>query len=155
MNTCTVELEKLEERAIFGKWTASNDKTVAADIRALSKQYHSIVSLPEGGVLPYFVLSRNYQKKSGEFELLIGGALEKDGLECLVLPAGEYAKMTIKPKLGFLWGAAIGEAKRYFYTNWILQNTYRALNMEYEYHTEKSVGRHPAIELIFAIERNE
>ena len=30
---------------------------------------------------------------------------------------------------------------------------YEAMNMEYECHTEKSLGRHPEIELFFAVEK--
>ena len=79
----------------------------------------------------------------------------KDELDRFVLPAGEYARITVKPKLGFLWGVAIGEAKRYFYTKWLPESPFEALNMEYEYHTEESVGKHPSITIVFAVQRKE
>lgn len=44
-------------------------------------------------------------------------------------------------------------AKRYFYTRWLPDIPYRAKNIEYEHHTEKSLGRHPEIELFFAVEK--
>lgn len=87
------------------------------------------------------------------FELFIGSVLDKDGLESYVLPASEYAKITVKPKLGFLWGASIGEAKQYFYTKWLPTSSFEALNLEYEYHTERSTEKQPAIDIIFAIRR--
>lgn len=104
-------------------------------------------------VLPYFVLSKDYDAVSNNFEMFIGGYISNSNLESLILPAGEYAKITVKPKLGFLWGASIGEAKRYFYTKWLPKSNYEALNMEYEYHTEKSTGNNPTIDLIFAIQK--
>lgn len=77
----------------------------------------------------------------------------RDGLEALTLPAGIYARMTVRPWLKCLWGPAIGAAKRFFYTRWLPGSFYGAMNMEYEHHTEKSIGRHPEIELFFAVEK--
>ena len=111
--------------------------------------------MPRGSVLPFFVLSRNYDGRNGSFELFVGGALEKDELEQAFLPPGEYAGMTVRPRLGFLWGAAIGAAKRYFYQKWLPQSPYGTLNMEYELHTEKSIRSHPSMVLFFAVKRKE
>lgn len=47
----------------------------------------------------------------------------------------------------------MGEAKRYFYAQWLPNSGYKALNMEYEYHTEKSVSKKPEIEIYFAIDK--
>lgn len=153
MSRLKVNIEYIEQKTIYGLWKKSNDRTVSKDINALSKQYYTVVSMPEGNVLPNFVLSRNYNKQSHDFELFIGSVIDKSGLEICVLSANEYAKITIKPKLGFLWGASIGEAKRYFYRKWLLENPYEALNMEYEYHTEKAIRKHPVIDIIFAIKK--
>jgi len=147
-----VNITKIEQQIIFGIFKSSNDKTISADIKALSADYRSII-LSKEITFPYFVLSRNYDTRSKDFLLFIGSDYEKDGLERFVLPTGEYAKITIKPKLGFIWGAAIGEAKTYFYTKWLPKSPYQALNMEYEYHTERSTEKNPTIDIIFAIER--
>ena len=149
MESPHVSLAALEERTIYGLLRVSCDRTISKDIPKLSKEYKAV--LGQKGALPFFVLSRNYREKDGVFELLIGGLVEKPGLTALILPAGEYAKITVQPKLGFLWGAAIGEAKRFFYTQWLPASPYRPLNLEYECHTEKSVGRHPSIDLYFAV----
>lgn len=79
MTSPEVNIEYIEQRTIFGLWQKSNDKTTSKDIKVLSKRYHEAVSMPEGKVLPYFVLSRNYNEQSRDFELLIGGAIEKSG----------------------------------------------------------------------------
>ena len=147
MSGLEVNLEYIEQQTIYGLWQKSNDKTISRDIKALSKQYHAVVSMPEGKVLPYFVLSRNYNEQSRDFELFIGSMIDKSSLESYVLSAGEYAKITVKPKLGFLWGASIGEAKQYFYTKWLPKSSFEALNLEYEYHTERSTEKQPTIDL--------
>ena len=110
MSKPAVEIVTLGEQAIWGIGRQSGDQTISADIHALSAAYHSLASVPRGSVLPFFVLSRNYDGRNGSFELFVGGALEKDGLEQAFLPPGEYAGMTVRPRLGFLWGAAIGAA---------------------------------------------
>ena len=153
MSRLEVNIEYIEQQTIYGLWRKSNDRTISKDIKALSKQYHAMVSMPEGKVLPYFVLSRNYNEKSRDFELFIGSMIDESGLENYVLPASEYAKITVKPKLGFLWGASIGEAKQYFYTKWLPKSPFEALNLEYEYHTERSKEKQPTIDIIFAIQR--
>lgn len=153
MANLTVEIIKVKETAIFGVWKNSNDKTISKDITSLSNEYRSVVSSPEKTVFPYYVLSRNYNEATKNFEMFIGSTLEKDGLKELTLSSGEYAKITIKPRFGFLWGVAVGEAKRFFYTKWLPVSQYQALNMEYEFHTEKSKNTHPAIDIILAIQR--
>lgn len=153
MSSLDVTIEYMEQQAIYGLWQKSNDKTISKDIKALSKQYHDMVAMPEGKVLPYFVLSRNYNEQSRDFELFIGGLMDKAGLERCDLSANEYAKITVRPKLGFLWGASIGEAKQYFYTKWLPTSPFEALNVEYEYHTQRSTEKQPTIDIIFAIRR--
>jgi hypothetical protein len=102
MPSLEVNIEYIEQQTIYGLWQKSNDKTISKDIKALSKQYHAVVSMPKGKVLPYFVLSRNYNEQSRDFELFIGSVNDKNSLESYVLPASEYAKITVKPKLGFV-----------------------------------------------------
>ncbi len=155
MSGLNVNIEYINQQTVYGLWRKSNDKTISKDIKILSKRYYAMVSIPEGKVLPFFVLSRNYNEQSHDFELFIGSVIDKDGLESYILPANEYAKMTVKPKLGFLWGVSIGEAKQYFYTKWLPTSSFEALNLEYEYHTEKSTRKQPTIDIIFAIQRKD
>ena len=55
--------------------------------------------------------------------------------------------------MGFMWGLSIGEAKRYFYKEWLPKSGFLPLNMEYEYHSEASKGKNPQIDILFAIEK--
>ena len=145
-----------EDRTVFGLSEQSNDKTQSKDVPSLSKRYLATVNKSQGEVIPFFVVSRDYNKDTKDFQLFVGGAIEKDNLETFIITKGIYGKVTIKPKMGFMWGLSIGEAKRAFYMEWIPKSDYTALNMEYEYHTKISTGKNPQIDILFSIEkRNE
>lgn len=152
MNRLSVAiLEEEEDKPVNGLRLTSNDKTQSKDISALSRKYYEMISRKAGEVIPFFVLSKDYDEDTKNFELFIGGLVKNKKLDTTVIPKGLYGKMTIKPKMGFLWGLSIGEAKRYFYTEWLPKSGYVALNMEYEYHTEISKGKNPQIDMLFAI----
>jgi len=151
MESLNVEITELKEKIIYGLWKQSNDKTISNDINTLSEEYYNTIGSTKEIVLPFIVLSRNYDEISKDFEMFIGSTIENNGLKSFTLPAGKYAKITIKPKLGFFWGASIGEAKRYFYMKWLPTSPYQGMNMEYEFHTEKSKEKHPTVDIIFAI----
>lgn len=153
MANLEVRIESLEKRTVYGLWKKSNDRTIRKDIASLSRTYHEIVAIPKGKVLPYFVLSQNYNVENKDFELFVGGNIANDNLECHTISQGSYAIITVRPKMGFLWGLSIGEAKRQFYTKWLLENPYEALNMEYEYHTEKAIEKSPSVDIVFAIRK--
>jgi len=146
-------VENKESMTIFGIFKKSNDKLQTKDIPELSKKYYKTVNKNNGEVIPFFVVSRDYDKDTKDFQLFIGGSIENANLDTLTIPKGLYGKVTIKPKLGFLWGLSIGAAKRAFYTDWLLQSDYTPLNMEYEYHTEISKGKNPQIDILFAVKK--
>lgn len=97
-------------------------------------------------------MSKEYEKKTGSFSLFVGGVILHEGLESAEIPKGLYGRIAVRPKFGFMWGLAIGEAKRFFYRKWLPDSGYAARNMEYEYHDERSLGRGAEIYLFFAIE---
>ena len=47
MASFKVDIIYMEQQTLYGLWQKSNDKTISKDIKALSKQYHAIVSMPE------------------------------------------------------------------------------------------------------------
>ena len=134
-------VENTEDKTVFGLYRQSNDKKQTKDIPALSKKYYEAVNRNSGDVIPLFVVSKDYDKDTKDFQLFIGSLIVNGCLETLIIPKGLYGKVTIKPKMGFMWGLSIGEAKRAFYTDWLPKSYYTPLNMEYEYHTEISKVR--------------
>ena len=151
MKKYAVALSPMAARTFWGLWGSASDRTVAADIPALSRRCGEVSARPVAQELPFCVLSRDYDEQTGQFALFVGGTREAPGLERLTLPAGLCAQITVRPRFRCLWGAAVGRAKRFFYTRWLPASPYRAANLEYEYHTAASVGRHPAVDLIFAL----
>lgn len=148
-----VRLEQKATTILYGVWGKMSDRTAAKDIPLLSAAFHNITKTQEGTVLPFFVLSQHYDESTGNSELFIGGLLSNEGLSELVLPNDIYAVVTVRPKFGMLWGIAVGEAKRLFYTKWLPQSEYCAQNMEYEYHSEKTIGKKPTLDIVFAIKK--
>jgi len=146
-------IENSEDELIYGLRQKSNDKTQSKDIPALSNKYYKAVHKGSGDVIPFFVVSKDYNESTKNFELFIGGLLEDKNLETFTIPKGLFVKVSIRPKMGFLWGLSIGEAKRAFYTEWLPKSDYSALNMEYEYHTEISNGKNPRIDILFAVRK--
>lgn len=151
MRKFKIAVQQYERIPLYGLWMDSSDRTIAKDIPSLSKQYHAVVGKAEDSIMPFYVLSKDYDEATGKFRLFIGSDSLVFGLEEFILEEGRYAKIIIRPKFGFLWGLAIGEAKRYFYTRWLPESGFKARNMEYEHHTEKSVGKGATVDLIFAI----
>jgi len=146
-------IENSEDELIYGLRQKSNDKTQSKDIPTLSNKYYEVVHKGSGEVIPFFVVSKDYNESTKNFELFIGGLLEDKNLETFTIPKGLFVKVSIRPKMGFLWGLSIGEAKRAFYTEWLPKSDYSALNMEYEYHTEISNGKNPRIDILFAVRK--
>ncbi len=146
-------LEYNEDKNIFGLCQQSNDRTQAKDIPALSKRYYEAAGKHDGEVIPFFVVSSGYDIVAKDFKLFIGGETENANLETFTIPKGIYAKISVKPKMGFMWVLSIGEAKRTFYKEWLPKSEYESLLMEYEFHTEMSRGKKPQIDILFAIQK--
>jgi len=126
---CVELFEKKENENIYGVKCKSNDKSISKDIFEISQKYYDLIDKKNGEIIPFFVLSKDYNEKTKAFELFIGGLIQNVKLESITIPKGLYAKIIVKPKLKFIWGLAIGEVKRYFYTKWIPNNEYVGLNM--------------------------
>lgn len=150
-----VRVEQMGERVVYGAGAASNDRTLSRDIDRLAKAYAEAAGAPASSTVPLFVISHGYDPSTGDCELFVGGEVEADGLERFTIPAGAYARLELAPALRVLWGASIGKAKRWLYTQWLPTSGYAALNLEYEHHTEKTLGRHPRVDLLFAIEKKQ
>lgn len=153
MSSLKVSIEHIGQKKLYGLLRRSNQKTFAKDVKALSKQYSAVIDIPKKRVFPYFILSKDHSEGRRDFDLLVGSVIDKGVLDSYVLPAAEYAKITVTPKLGFLWSTSVSAAKRYFYEKWLPANPFEALDLEYEYHTERSTGRRPSIDIIFAVHR--
>lgn len=150
-----VRVEQTAKRVVYGVGMASNDRMLARDIDRLAKVRAEAADASAGTTVPLFVISHAYDPSTGDCELFVGGEAEADGLERFAIPAGAYARIELAPALRALWGASVGKAKRWLYTTWLPTSGYVALNLEYERHTEKTLGRRPRVDLLFAIEKTQ
>lgn len=151
MKSIPVGVQAMGAAQLYGLWADSSDASLKRDMARLAKEYRLAAGVKAKTVLPYYVLCSHDSGKSEEFRLFIGSTSPAPRLSAYLLAPGSYAAVTVRPKLGFLWGAAIGEAKRYFYTQWLPSSLYLPLNLEFELHTEKSLGRHACVDLLFAV----
>lgn len=136
---------------LYGLWTETSDRMIGKDIPVLSKRFYAILGAKPTEVLPFYVLSKAYDPQSKTMQLFIGGEAAAEGLTACQLPAGRYGKTVIKPFLGFLWGPAIGSKKRYLYTRWLPEHGYIPKNLDFEKHTQKSIGRGAEIDFYFGL----
>ena len=148
MNNTEPALINLEQKMLYGLRRRSNDKTQQRDIPELCAKLYEKSGSKQ--VLPLYVVSNGYDQKTKNFELFVGGETDYHGADTMTLPAGIYAEVAVRPLLGFLWGAAIGKAKRWFYQVWLPESDFEAENLEYELHKEDR-----KVVLRFAIRRKK
>lgn len=151
----TITLVPRPAQTLHGLAMPSADKTIARDIPALTAAFHRAGGTAPGSVLPFYVVTSGYRPQDGTFTLFIGGEAPHPALQALALPSGEWGHIAVRPRLGFLWGPAIGQAKRYFYTRWLPASGRQARSIEVEHHTAQSTGKRPHIDLYFALTPKE
>ncbi|SHM22696.1 hypothetical protein SAMN02746066_01255 [Anaerosporobacter mobilis DSM 15930] len=144
-----VQMKK--DTTIYGLTLKSSDHRQSKDISKLSTEFYFKSNQESEKTFPFYILSKDYNESTKEFQLFVAGVTPFEGSSQMTLPKGYYAVMTIKPKFKFFWGITIGQAKTFFYRKWLPCSEYTGLNMEYEYHTQRSVTNQPTIDLYFAI----
>lgn len=155
MEARQVQLVERAEECIYGLEMETRDARLHRDIPELTRRYRACTGRNARRALSLYVLTRDYAPESGRSTLFIGGRLPGEGLQALRLPGGLYAKLEIRPRFQFLWGAATGSAKRWFYTRWLPQSGFEARNLEFELHAARALERRPSAELYFALKRKE
>lgn len=152
------------QRPIFmvGCSITTDSKQIYRDAVKLGKEYTAV---KKSGIIQnkrvpwaFVAISKNFSE-SGNWEYLIGDVINDlsyvpEKLTGCEIPTGVYAKFIFQPHLKFLWGPAMGLMKKYIYTEWLPNSAYmvRAQSIgEFEYHDERSLGKHPMIELYVAV----
>ncbi len=140
-----------EDKKIYGKAISTNLKSSLKDMPKLSLEYNNILKKE---VIPFYVINKNYDFTTEIFDLMVGGEIQNNNLEEIIIPQGTYAKISIKPRIGLLWNFSVNFAKQYFYKVWLVENPrYKELNFSYEYYGEKSTLDVPEIDLYFKIDK--
>ena len=147
-----VEIRVLNAGKLHGFLGQTTPETLRKDIPALSARYQSLLESRAGHLLPLYVLTRD-PDPSGRCTLFFGGPKPHPGLESIEMPAGPYARIVVRPKYGLFWDKAIAETKQWFYSQWLPNSPYRALDIIFEHHTEHTTAKQPTLELFFALEK--
>lgn len=150
--TPKVEIRMLKAGRLHGFMKESCAETRKADIPALSTRYHEVLEMKPGHVLPLYVLTMSGDA-AGKYTLFIGGEKVDDGLDTLSMPGGPYARLVVRPKFSVFWAPAINEAKQWFFGEWLPASKYEAIGLEFELHSENSVGKMPTLELFFGLKK--
>ena len=148
----TVEIRMLKAGRLHGFMKTSSAETRKTDIPELSTRYHDALEMEPGHVLPLYVITKD-RDDAGRHTLFIGGEKVDEKLDTLSMPEGPYARMVIRPKFSIFWAPAIAEAKQWFFSEWLPASGYEDINLEFELHSEKSVGKMPTLELFFGLKK--
>lgn len=139
-------------------------KSVYRDVAAILKNYmdlksrHGMPSLKEPW--EYVSLSRNFDGIR-TWDYLTGHVVTSDeGLPDVFIrfdvPAGDYAVFPVRPGHKFLLGPAIGNIKRYIYTQWLPSSGYEFAGYEFEYNDESLFRESPNfVDLYVAVKKKE
>jgi predicted transcriptional regulator YdeE len=155
------------DKAIYALGTGldSSDARIGKDAAALGARFEAIrrkglvaalrPRLFVAATTDYDLGSRAYHYAMGDAVSCFDGA--PSALERITIPPGTYAAFVVRPRLGFLWGPAIGEAYAMIYGSWLPRSGWRhdpraderGRRLEhFEYHDERSSrGRQSEMEI--------
>ncbi|MBN1926763.1 MAG: GyrI-like domain-containing protein [Prolixibacteraceae bacterium] len=140
----------------------TNDKAIYKDVGIAAKAFnqlkeqHPIPELKD----PWAAvnISKDYNPVERTFTYIVGEVVTKkgdipSGLKYFEIPAATYAVFKIKPKSRFAWGITMGRTKRFIYAEWLPESGYSPLGLidDFELHDERSLGKHPEIQLYVAL----
>jgi len=139
--------------------------TIYRDVPALGKKYQKIKqSIPNRKVPWAFVaISKNFSSDTHKWDYLMGDVVTSfdsvpGDLEMFSIPPGTYAVFTVRPAFAFLFGLLIGRTKQFIFTEWLPKSGYEvdaSVLGDFEYHDERSTGRHPSIEVYVPVRKKE
>jgi len=161
------EVVKLEKPVrLIGLEINTSDKAIYKDVEKVATAFHNIkkknpvpnLKQPWASVN----VSRDYDKAKGTFTYIVGDVVTKvdtipEGLSAYEIPAGMYAVFPVRPKSKIAWGIAMGRMKRFIYTEWLPASGYDASEIIYDFelHDERSLSKHPEIQLYVALKEKE
>jgi predicted transcriptional regulator YdeE len=148
---------------VIGLEINTDDKAIYQDVSKVATQFniikktHPIPDLKE----PWssINISKDYDPEKRTFIYIVGDVVNAvdsvpPGLKSYEIPPLTYAVFPIRPKSKITWGITMGRMKKFIYTEWLPNSAYRPSDLfgEFELHDERSLGKHPEINLHVAIQ---
>ena len=151
---------------LLGLEIQTNDKDIYKDVGRVASSFNEI---KKKSPLPHLKqpwasinISRDYDPESKTFTYMVGDQVEKidsvpEGLSAFEIPVMTFAVFPVRPKSRFAWGITMGRMKRYIYTGWLPKSGYESPGVldDFELHDDRSLGRHPEIQLYVAVQRKD
>jgi AraC family transcriptional regulator len=147
---------------LIGLEINTNDKDIYKDVGKVANQFNEIKKTNPIPNLkePWASInvSKDYDKNKGTFKYIVGEVITKvdsipNGLNYYEIPALTYAVFPIRPKSRIAWGITMGRMKRFIYIEWLPKSGYESSDIigDFELHDDRSLGKHPEINLHVAL----
>jgi predicted transcriptional regulator YdeE len=147
---------------VIGLEINTDDKAIYQDVAKVANQFNSIKkTFPIPNLIEPWSsinISKDYNPEKRTFTYIVGDVVTvidsiPPGLKAYEIPPLTYAVFPIRPKSKIAWGITMGRMKKFIYTEWFRISTYKPSDSfgEFELHDERSLGKHPEINLYVAI----
>ena len=110
-----VNIINRQEQRLYGLWGLASINSEGLEEETLFSLYAS--KRKDGGADALYMF-RERVDENGSYELFVGGEEPGEELEALIIPAGEYALIEVKPFLGLFWKRALDYASRFIRFKW-------------------------------------
>jgi predicted transcriptional regulator YdeE len=147
---------------VIGLEIFTDDKAIYKDVAKVANQFNSIKkNYPVPNLKEPWSsinISKDYNPEKRTFTYIVGDVVTivdsiPPGLKAYEIPPLTYAIFPIRPKSKIAWGITMGRMKKFIYTEWFPISAYKPSDSfgEFELHDERSLGKHPEINLHVAI----
>ena len=143
---------------VVGLEISTDDKAIYEDVAKVAGQFNSIkknypvpdLKEPWSSIN----ISKDYNPEKRTFTYIVGDVVTAidsipPGLKAYEIPPLTYAVFRVRPKSSLAWGITMGRMKRFIYSEWLPNSAYKPSELfgEFELHDERSLGKHPEINL--------
>jgi len=147
---------------VIGLEINTDDKAIYQDVAKVVNQFNSIkTTYPIPNLKEPWSsinISKDYNPEKKTFTYIVGDVVTvidsiPPGLKAYEIPPLTYAVFPIRPKSKIAWGKTMGRMKKFIYTEWFPSSNYKTSDSfgEFELHDERSLGKHPEINLHVAV----
>jgi predicted transcriptional regulator YdeE len=147
---------------VIGLEIKTDDNAIYQDVSKVANQFNEIKKSYQIPNLkePWasINISKDYNPETKTFTYIVGDVVNvvdtiPPGLKSYEIPPLTYAVFPIRPKSKIAWGITMGRMKKFIYTEWLPNSNYSPSESfgEFELHDERSLGKHPEVNLHVAI----
>lgn len=151
---------------VIGLEINTDDKSIYQDVAKVANQFNSIKkTYPISNLKEPWSsinISKDYNREKRTFTYVVGDVVSvidyiPQGLKSYEIPPLTYAVFPIRPKSKIAWGITMGRMKKFIYTEWLPNSDYSPSDLfgEFELHDDRSLGKHPEINLHVAIKEKD